>query len=91
MPTRLCCNPSMMCLPRTGRVGSWRLQDDVEVYSFPAAVPTLMGVAAVLMSVQGAEGMKYIPLAPLSTMTVSVLGGLILPVLRSRGWGIQRK
>ena len=31
MSNRLCWNPGMMCLPRTGRVGSWRLQEAVEV------------------------------------------------------------
>ena len=30
-----------------------------------------------LMSVKGLAGVGYIPLAPLSTMAVSVLGGLI--------------
>ena len=55
----------------------------------PDAVPTLTGGAVVLMSVQGAVGMRYIPLAPLSTMAVSVLGRLISSVLRFRGWGLQ--
>ena len=55
------------------------------------AVPTLTGGAAVLMSVQGAAGVRYIPLAPLSNMTVSVLGRLISPMLRLWGWGLQRK
>ena len=41
------------------------------------AVPTLMGDAAVLVSVQGAEGVRYIPLASLSTMTVSVMGRIV--------------
>ena len=41
----------------------------------PAAVPELMGGANMLRSVQGVEGVRYIPLAPLSTMAVSVLGG----------------
>ena len=57
----------------------------------PDAVPTLMEGAAMLMSMQGAEGVRYILLAPLSTMSVSVLGSLISPVLRSWGWGLQRK
>ena len=57
----------------------------------PDAVPTLMGGTNVLMSVQGAAGVRYILLAPLSTMAVSVLGRLIYPVLRSWGWGLQRK
>ena len=50
-----------------------------------------MGGDAMLISVQGVEGVRYIPLASLSTMEVSVLGGLIMPVLRSWGWGLQRK
>ena len=90
MPTRLFCNPVMMCPPRTGRVVSWRLQEAVEVYCVPAAVPTLMGGAAVLMSMQVAEGVRYIPLVLLSTMVVSVMGRLISPVLGSWGWGLQR-
>ena len=48
----------------------------------PDAVPTLMGGAVVLMSVQGAAGVGYIPLAPLSTIAVYVLGGL-----SSSKWG----
>ena len=57
----------------------------------PAAVSTLMGVAAVLMSVQVSEGVRYIPLAPLSAIEFSVLGRLILPVLKLWGWGLQLK
>ena len=56
----------------------------------PDVVPTLMVGAAMLMSVQGVAGVRYIPLASLSTMTVSVLGRLILPVLRLWGWGLRR-
>ena len=41
-----------------------------------SVLSTLIGVDAVLMSVQGAAGVRYIPLAPLSTMSVSVLGSL---------------
>ena len=55
----------------------------------PDAVPTLTGGAAVLMSVQRAAGVSYIPLKPLSTMSVYVLGKLISSVLRLRGWGLQ--
>ena len=91
MPTRLCWNPGMMCPPCTGRVGSWWLQEAVEVYRVPSAVPTLMGGAAVLMSVQGAVGVRYIPLATLSTMEVSMFGRLTSPVLRLCGWGLQCK
>ena len=54
----------------------------------PDAVPTLMGGVAVLMSVQRAAGVRYIPLAPLYTMEVSVLGRLIYLALRSWGWGL---
>ena len=82
MPTILCCKPDMMCPPSTGRVGSWRLQEAVEVYCVPATVPMLMGGAAVLMPVQEEEGVRYIPLVPLYNMAVSILGRLILPVLR---------
>ena len=57
----------------------------------PEAVPTLMGGAAVLMSAQGAVGVRYIPLVTLSTMEVSVLGRLIYSVLRLWGWGLQCK
>ena len=57
----------------------------------PAVVPTLMVGAAVLMSVQGAEGVRYIQLGPQYTMAVSMLRRPILPVLRSWGWGLQRK
>ena len=39
----------------------------------PDAVPTLIGGATVLMSVQGAEGVMYITLVPLSDMEVSVM------------------
>ena len=42
-----------------------------------------------LMAVQGAAGVGYIPLAPLSTMAVYVLGRLSYSVLRLRGWGLQ--
>ena len=42
----------------------------------PHELPTLTGGAAVLMSLQGESGVSYIPLAPMSTMTVSVLGSL---------------
>ena len=56
-----------------------------------STVPMLMGGAAVLMSVQGAEEVRYIPLSQLSNMAVSVLGRLISPVLGSWGWGLQRK
>ena len=55
----------------------------------PDTVPTLIGGAAVLMSVQRAAGVSYIPLKPLSTMSVYVLGKLISSVLRLRGWGLQ--
>ena len=57
----------------------------------PAAVSTLMGGDVVLMSVQGAEGVRYIPLAPLSSMEVSVMGRIVSLVLGSWGWGLQRK
>ena len=80
MPTRLCLNTGMMCPPRTGRVVSCRLQEAVEVYRVPDAVPTLMGGAAVFISVQEAEGVRYILLAPLYTMTVSVIGRIVLIV-----------
>ena len=49
----------------------------------PDVVPTLMGGAAVLMLVQVEAGVRYIPLAPLSTMAVSVMGRLISSVLGS--------
>ena len=39
----------------------------------PNTVPTLMGVAAVMMAVQVAAGVRYIPLVPLSTMSLSML------------------
>ena len=80
MPTRLCYIPSMIFPPRTGRMGSWRLQEAVEVYRVPAVVPTLMGGATVLMSVQGEERVRYIRLAPLATMAVSAMGRLIVSV-----------
>ena len=51
----------------------------------PDAVPTLIGGVVVLMSVQGAAGVRYIPLAPLSTMKVSVLGRLSSSVLSCGG------
>ena len=54
----------------------------------PYVVPTLVVGASMLMSVQEAAGVSYIPLAPLSTMAVFVLGRLISPVLRSWGWGL---
>ena len=66
-----------------------RLQEAEEVYRVPDAVPTLMGGAVVLMSVQGSTGVRYIPLVPLSTMEVYVLGRLSYYVLRLRGWGLQ--
>ena len=43
----------------------------------PDTVPTLMRGAAMLVSVQGAEGVMYIPLALLSTMKVSVMGRIV--------------
>ena len=52
-------------------------------------VPTLTGGAVVLMSVQGALGVRYIPLVPLSTIAVSVLGSLSSLVLRLWGGGLQ--
>ena len=55
----------------------------------PNAVQKLTGGAAVFMSVQGSAGVRYIPLALLSNMEVSVLGRLSYSVLRLRGWGIQ--
>ena len=55
----------------------------------PDAVPMLTGGSAVLMLVQGAAGVRYIPLAPMSTMAVSVLGRLSSSVLRFQGWGLQ--
>ena len=67
------------------------LQEAEEVYRVSDVVPTLMGGAAVLMSVQGAEGVRYIPLETLSTVAVFVLGGIISPVLKSWGWGLNRK
>ena len=91
IPTRLCWKPGMMCLPRTGKVGNWRLQEAEEVYCVPDEVPTLMGGTAALMSVQGAAGVRHISLAPLSNMAMSVLGRLISPVLRSWGRGLQCK
>ena len=57
----------------------------------PAAVPKFMGGASVLMSMQGAEVVRKIPLAPLSTMAVSVMGRLIFLVLGLWGWGLQCK
>ena len=54
-----------------------------------ATVPTLMRGAAVLMSVKGAVGVRYIPLVPLSTIAVSVLGSLSSLVLRLWGGGLQ--
>ena len=90
MPTRLCWNPGMMCPPRTGRVGSWRLQEAVYVLGVPDTVPQLMGGAAMLMSVQVAEGVRYIPLAPLFAMAVSMMGRILLLLSSLWGWGIQR-
>ena len=55
----------------------------------PDAVPTMMGDAAVFMLVQGAAWVRFIPLLPLSTMAVSMLGRLISSKLRLRGWGLQ--
>ena len=46
----------------------------------PAGVPMLMGGVTVLMSVHGAEGVRYIPLAQLSTMPLSVIGRIVLIV-----------
>ena len=46
------------------------------MYHIPDVVPTLTGDATVLMSVQGAAGVRYIPMVPLSTMAVSMLGRL---------------
>ena len=56
----------------------------------PDMVPTLMGGASVLMEVQGAEGVRYISLAPLYSMAVSVVGRILLLVLGLLGWGLQR-
>ena len=55
----------------------------------PDAVPMLTGGSAVLMLVQGAARVRYIPLAPMYTMAVSVLGRLSSSVLRLQGWGLQ--
>ena len=55
----------------------------------PDAVPILTGGAAVLMSAQGAAGVRYIPLAPLSTMAVSMLGSLGSSMLRLWEEGLQ--
>ena len=52
------------------------------------AVPTLMGGATVLMSVQGSEGMMYIPLAPLYDMEVSMMVGTLLFVVGLWGGGL---
>ena len=76
MPTRLCWKPGILCLPCMDRVGSWRLQEAEELYHVPDVLPMLIGGAAVLMLVQRAAEVRYIPLAPLSTMAVSVLGRL---------------
>ena len=43
----------------------------------PDALPTFMGGAAMFVSLQGAEGVRYILLAPLSTITVSVMGNIV--------------
>ena len=51
----------------------------------PDAVSTLTGGAAMLMSVQGVAGVRYIPPEPMSTMEVSVFGSLSYSVIRLRG------
>ena len=66
----------MMCPPRVGRVCRCMLHESDRDQRVLEAVPTLTRGAVVLMSVQGAAGLRYIPLAPLSTMEVSVLGSL---------------
>ena len=53
----------------------------------PDAVSMLIGGAAVLISVQGAAGVRYIQLALLSSMTVYMLGRLSSSVLRLREGG----
>ena len=85
MPTRLCWKPGMMCPPREGRVWRCRLQDPDEEKRVSNTVPTLTGSAAVLMSVQGAAEVMYTPLAPLSNMSVYVLGSLSC----SKGGGLN--
>ena len=76
MPNRLCWKPGMMCPPCVVRVCRCRLHESDEEYRVFEAVPMLIGGDAALMSVQGATGVRYIPLAPMSTMAVSVLGGI---------------
>ena len=44
-----------------------------------------------VISIKGEAGVRYIPLTPISTMAVSVLGRLSYSVLRSRGWGLHRE
>ena len=55
----------------------------------PAAVPKLMGDAAVLMSVQGSEGVGYILLVSLSTMEVSLVGRIVSHMLGLWEWGLN--
>ena len=57
----------------------------------PYVVPTLMGCAAVLMSVQGAEGVRYIPLAQLSDMAMSLMVSTVSFVVVSFEGRLQGK
>ena len=67
------------------------LQEAEEVYRVSDVVPTLMGGAAVLMSVQGAEGVRYIPLAQLSDMAMSLMVSTVSFVVVSFEGRLQGK
>ena len=66
--------------PLVTGIGTFTLQEAEERWGGPPAVPTTTWGAVGLMLAHGALGVRYIPLAPVSAITVSegvVLGGRV--------------
>ena len=78
MPKILCLNSDMICSNRPGdRSGRGNSQDASDVCAWHVAVPTRI-VAVVLFTFDTGEvGVKYHPLAPEYTISVSCLASLV--------------
>ena len=74
----LCVNPGIICPNRPGgRSGRGNLQDASDVCAWPVVVPMRIVAAVLCTFYTGAPGVKYHPLAPESSISVSCLASLV--------------
>ena len=78
MPKILCVNPDNICPNRPGgRSGRGNSQDASDVCDWPVAVPTRIVATDLFTFDTGVSGVKYYPLTPKSTISISCLASLV--------------